>query len=78
MLLAEHPWPSYERKGRIHGPDDYLLWRYPLARAFALYVAATARYGCESSAPTYVEMAMVRAKRACEAEWERTEMTKPE
>jgi hypothetical protein len=71
-LLCEYPWPSYVRNDRLHGPDDYLIWRYPLARAFALYAAIGPRYGAEAKGPTYVEAAMIRAKREVEAAAEPT------
>lgn len=71
MLLAEYSWPSYEFRGRLRGPDDWILWHVPLARAFALYAALGARYGVEPRGPTYVQAAMVRAKRAVEEAVER-------
>lgn len=65
-LLSEYPWPCYEWRGRQRGPDDWILWRVPLARAFALYAAIGPRYNVEASGPTFVEAAMSRAKREAE------------
>lgn len=44
------------------------MWRLPLAQAFALYAAISARYQVEKRGPTYVEKAMIRAKRQAEGE----------
>lgn len=47
---------------------EAIVWRLPLAQAFALYAAISARYQVEKSGPTYVESAMIRAKRRAEQE----------
>ncbi|MGC3991697.1 MAG: hypothetical protein QM796_18800 [Chthoniobacteraceae bacterium] len=64
MLLSEHDWSgATHRDGRPMLALDYLVWRLPLVRAFALYQAVAARYGCEAKGPTLVEKAMIRALR---------------
>lgn len=47
---------------------EAIVWRLPLAQAFALYAAIQPRYGIERSGPSYVEKAMLRAKRKAEGE----------
>ena len=42
------------------------MWHVPLARCFALYAAIGPRYGAKPSGPTYIQAAMIRAKRAVE------------
>lgn len=67
-LLHEYPWPAWtDARGRLRGPDDYVIWRMPLARGFALFAAIQPRYGIEAKGPTFVERAMIRAKRKAEA-----------
>lgn len=44
-LLSEYGWSL-----------DYVLFDLPLAQAFALYAAISARYGNEAHAPTFAEM----------------------
>jgi len=65
-MLGSYPWPSYEWRGRHRGPEDWIIWRVPIARLFALYSALCARHGCEPKGQTYVQKAMLKAKRRVE------------
>lgn len=76
-MLAEYSWPAYvDYAGAHRGPVDFVLWRLPLAQAFCLYRATAARYGVEMKGPTFVELAMIKARREVEAE-ARRECGKP-
>jgi hypothetical protein len=66
-LLSAHPYPSYVFNGEHRGPEDWVIWRLPLARAFALYVAMATREGGEFKGVTYQEKAMIRAKEKARA-----------
>ena len=59
-LLSEYPGAP------LPEAIEAAVWRVPLAQAFALYAAAQARYGVEPRGPTYVERAMIRARRKAE------------
>lgn len=51
-------------------PDaiEAIVWRVPLAQQFALFSACQAHHGIDPSGPTYVDKAMIRAKRRADAE----------
>ncbi len=66
-LASEYAFPSYHFRGELRDAFDWILWHLPLARAFALYAAIGPRYGIEPKGPTYVEAAMIRAKRQLES-----------
>ncbi len=66
VLLSEYGWPM-----------EFVLFRLPISQAFALHTAVAARYGVESSGPTYTHLAMLDAKRKVEAEWEARSSASP-
>jgi hypothetical protein len=69
-LLSEYPLPAWtDRRGKLRGPDDWIIWRMPLKRCFALFSAIGPRYGVEPTGPTAVERAMIKAKRKVEDQW---------
>lgn len=72
VLLSEYPWPSWtDRQGRLRGPEDWIVWRLPLAKAFALYAAISPRYGVEGHGPSYIEQEMMAAADRVARKWEK-------
>jgi hypothetical protein len=70
-LFSEYSWPAYTFHGQLRAGYQWIIWHEPLQRCFVFYAAIAARMDVEIKGPTYQQQAMVKAKRAVEARWEK-------